>query len=197
MADLFSGAVIGAVLGEFVKHANIKIENVIRKNVSIEIETLEKGLLRRYEVFLSFRGVDTLASFISHLYASLVNHGINVFRDDDSLKRGNHISASLLQAIEQSQMSVVVFSKNYANSRWCLNELVKIMECRRTIGQIVLPVFYDVDASEVRHQTGEFGKAFQSLLSRISKKNNAASKKWRNALREASGLAGFVLLNSR
>lgn len=67
MADLISGAFIGAVLGEFVKHVNIKIENVIRKNVSIEIETLEKGLLRRYEVFLSFRGVDTRASFISHL----------------------------------------------------------------------------------------------------------------------------------
>ncbi|MCI45878.1 TMV resistance protein N-like [Trifolium medium] len=70
------------------------------------------------------------------------------------------------------------------------------MECRRTIGHIVLPVFYNVDPSEVRHQAGEFGKAFQSLLSRVSVKEDA-SLKWRHALGEASGLAGLVVLNSR
>ncbi|PNX62609.1 disease resistance protein (TIR-NBS-LRR class), partial [Trifolium pratense] len=149
---------------------------------------------RRYEVFLSFRGEDTRASFTSHLYASLQNNGIIVFKDDDSLQRGDHISTSLLEAIEQSKIAVIVFSKNYSDSGWCLNELVKIIECHRTIGQTLLPVFYDVDPSEVRHQTGEFGKAF-SLLSRISKKKDIL--KWRDALREAASLAGFVVLNSR
>lgn len=101
-----------------------------------------------------------------------------------------------MRAIRESQITVIVFSRNYADSQWCLDELVKIMECRRTIGQIVLPVFYDVDPSEVRHQTGEFGKAFQSLLNRISNKKDA-SLKWRDVLREVAGLAGIVVLNSR
>jgi len=114
---------------------------------------------RSYEVFLSFRGEDTCASFTSHLYASLQNAGINIFRDDDSLIRGDHISKALLQAIEKSQIAVIVFSINYANSQWCLNVLVKIMECHRTIGQVVLPIFYNVDQSEVRHQKGEFWKS--------------------------------------
>ncbi|WJX70671.1 hypothetical protein P8452_54750 [Trifolium repens] len=70
------------------------------------------------------------------------------------------------------------------------------MECHRTIGLIVLPVFYDVDPSEVRHQTGEVGKAFQRLLSRISNKKDV-SLKWRDALCEAAALTGFVVLNSR
>ncbi|TKY63439.1 TMV resistance protein N [Spatholobus suberectus] len=48
-----------------------------------------------YDVFLSFSGVDTRATFISHLYASLQNAGINVFKDDESLRRGNHVSDSL------------------------------------------------------------------------------------------------------
>ena len=65
-------------------------------------------------------------------------------------------------------LSVVVFSRNYAESRWCLDELEKIMECHRTIGHVVVPVFYDVDPSEVRHQTGHFGNAFQNLLNRMS-----------------------------
>jgi len=115
-------------------------------------------------VFLSFRGQDTCVSFTSHLYASLKNKGITFFKDDHSLQSGDHISTSLLQAIKKSRISVIVFSKNYAQSRWCLQELVEIMACHRTIRQIVLPVFYDVLPSEVRHQTGEFGKAFKSLL---------------------------------
>jgi hypothetical protein len=153
------------------------------------------------KVFISFRGGDTRASFISHLYASLQNAGVNVFMDDDSLQRGDQISTSLLKAIEVSQLSVIVFSRNYADSRWCLNELVKIMKCQRTMRQIVLPIFYDVDPSEVRHQKGVFGKAFQNLLNRTSKEEEDellhSELSWREALRWAASIAGFVVLNSR
>ncbi|XP_045812982.1 disease resistance protein RPV1-like isoform X1 [Trifolium pratense] len=176
-----AGQVSGSVMGEMMKHIN---------------ETVKKGLLSRYEVFLSFRGEDTRASFTSHLYASLQNNGIIVFKDDESLQTGDHISTSLPQSIEDSQISVIVFSKNYADSRWCLDELVKVMECHRTMGHIVFPVFYNVDPSEVRHQTGKFGKAFQSLLSRASVEEDV-SLKWRHALGEASGHSGFVVLKSR
>ncbi|TKY63438.1 TMV resistance protein N [Spatholobus suberectus] len=183
---------------------------------------------RIHEVFLSFRGEDTRFSFTSHLYAALQNAGIIVFKDDQSLRWGHHVSPSLLQAIEYSKISVVVFSTNYAESRWCLAELNKIMECHRTIGQVVVPVFYDVDPSEVRHQTGHFGKAFQNLENRISTEKDQEAphlKKqlrelgmseseiedtltsyltgtadvlsWREALREAAGISGVVVLNSR
>ena len=165
---------------------------------------------RIYEVFLSFRGEDTRASFTSHLHTSLNNIGIKVFKDDHSLQRGDIISTSLMQAIEQSKIAVIVFSRNYAESRWCLKELVKIMECHRTTGQVVLPVFYDVDPSEVRHQTGEFGKAFFNVVSKEEEKPLALDlnlgiasyywypeTRWRMALREAAALAGFVVLNSR
>ncbi|XP_039688481.1 disease resistance protein RUN1 isoform X2 [Medicago truncatula] len=173
---------------------------------------------RKYDVFLSFRGEDTRASFTSHLTFSLQNAGIIVFKDDQSLERGEHISTSLLQAIEISRIAVIVFSKNYADSSWCLRELVQIMSCYSTIGQVVLPVFYDVDPSEVRRQTGDFGKSFQNLLNRISQEeerrvlkwndgslqrddfpfsNKDMVRKWIDALHTAAGLAGFVVLNSR
>ncbi|MED6197377.1 hypothetical protein PIB30_055887 [Stylosanthes scabra] len=110
-----------------------------------------------YDVFLSFRGEETRATFTSHLYTSLANAGIYVFRDDDEIRRGDRISVSLLQAIRASRISVVVLSRHYANSRWCLQELENIMECRRAISQVVVPVFYGVDPSDVRNQTGLFG----------------------------------------
>ncbi|MCH82935.1 NBS-LRR resistance protein, partial [Trifolium medium] len=121
-----------------------------------------------YDVFLSFRGEDSRAKFISHLHSSLQNAGIYVFKDDDEIQRGDQISISLLRAIGQSRISIVVLSTNYANSRWCLLELEKIMEIGRSRGLVVVPIFYEVDPSEVRHQKGQFGKAFEDLISRIS-----------------------------
>ncbi|CAK8533387.1 unnamed protein product [Lathyrus sativus] len=76
------------------------------------------------------------------------------------------------------------------------------MECRRTIGQVVVPVFYHLDPSEVRNQRGGFEVAFQRLLYKITEEVeiNQALKlviSWRNALREAASIAGFVILNYR
>ncbi|GJW31130.1 TMV resistance protein N-like protein [Tanacetum coccineum] len=101
-----------------------------------------------YDVFLSFRGED---SFIDHLYAALVQNGISTFKQDDHdmLGGGKPISPEILKAIEESKFSVVVLTKNYANSAWCLEELAKIMECHDRMGQKVLPVFYHVDPSDV------------------------------------------------
>ncbi|KAM7462130.1 hypothetical protein LguiA_030251 [Lonicera macranthoides] len=113
-----------------------------------------------YDVFLSFRGFDTRKNFTDHLYDALTRAGIRTFRDDDQLPRGKHIPFQLMKAIEESRISIIVFSKNYASSTWCLNELVKVLECKNTRGQLVLPVFYDVDPSHVRKQTGSFEKAF-------------------------------------
>jgi len=53
---------------------------------------------------------------------------------DDKLRSGEEISPSLLKAIEESAISIIVLSKNYASSQWCLDELMKILECRKTRG---------------------------------------------------------------
>ncbi|KAK2379126.1 disease resistance protein RPS6 [Trifolium repens] len=151
---------------------------------------------KMYDVFLSFRGEDSRAKFISHLHSSLQNAGIHTFRDDDEIERGDQISTSLLQAIGQSTISIVVLSTNYANSRWCMVELEKIMEIGRTKGLVVVPVFYEVDPSEVRHQKGEFGEKFDDLLSKISVDEYTKSN-WRRDLIDIGGIAGFVLIDSR
>jgi hypothetical protein len=82
-----------------------------------------------------------------------------------------------------------VFSKNYAWSRWCLDELVRI---KKNTGSIVFPVFYDVLPSEVRYQTGSFAAAFVEHEKRYKKKMERVNG-WRNALKEVADLAGMVL----
>ncbi|KDP28980.1 hypothetical protein JCGZ_19531 [Jatropha curcas] len=58
-----------------------------------------------YDVFLSFRGIDTRKNFTSHLYAALKQKHITTFMDDAGLERGEEISWSLLKAIEESKIA--------------------------------------------------------------------------------------------
>ncbi|XP_021290085.1 TMV resistance protein N-like [Herrania umbratica] len=148
----------------------------------------------KYEVFLSFRGEDTRKNFTDHLYAALLRAGVNTFRDDDELARGKDISSELLKAIQESKASLLVFSKGYASSRWCLNELVNIMNCKNTVGQIVVPIFYHVDPSDVRNQTGSFAKAFAKHEEHFEA-DTEMIKRWRTALTEAADLSGWDLQN--
>nr|AAO45747.2 MRGH6 [Cucumis melo subsp. melo] len=69
-----------------------------------------------FDVFLSFRGEDTRPNFTSHLCMALRQRGINVFIDN-KLSRGEEISTSLLKAIEESKISIVIISENYASSK--------------------------------------------------------------------------------
>ncbi|GFY94383.1 disease resistance protein (TIR-NBS-LRR class) family [Actinidia rufa] len=136
-----------------------------------------------YHVFLSFRGKDIRKTFIDHLYTALVQAGIHVFRDDDEIERGEKISS-------------------YASSRWCLDELLKIVQRRKNSGQVIFPVFYDVDPSHVRKQTGTFAQAFSSYEEEVELETDERKKeslekvsRWRAALTEVANLGGKVLQN--
>ena len=102
---------------------------------------------------------------------------------------GNPISLKLLDAIEKSRMAIIIFSANYASSTWCLEELVKIVECMKG-GLKVLPIFYHVDPSHVRHQRGSFGEAFAN---HEVKENPDKVQKWRDALTTVANLVGHHL----
>ena len=141
-----------------------------------------------YDVFLSFRGEDTRNNFTSHLHKALCDQSFDTFIDND-LQKGEEISMELLKVIELSMISIVVFSKNFASSIWCLNELVKILECRNN-GQLVLPIFYKVDPSEIRKQDGEFGIALAKHEEKF-KDDIEKVKRWRKTLTEAANLFGF------
>ncbi|KAI6668666.1 hypothetical protein NL676_010778 [Syzygium grande] len=103
-----------------------------------------------YDVFLSFRGKDLHKNLISHLYKALDQNGIYTFIDSEELRRGDQISLALMKAIEESCITIIVFSEDYASSQWCLEEVAKIMECKEQNNLTVLPVFYNVDPREVR-----------------------------------------------
>ncbi|XP_076897886.1 TMV resistance protein N-like isoform X2 [Bidens hawaiensis] len=141
----------------------------------------------KYDVFLSFRGEDTRRGFVDHLYHALQGKGIITYKDDEKIQKGERISEQLVRSIEESRFYIIVFSKNYASSSWCLDELVKIMECQKTTEQIAYPVFYDVEPTEIRNQSGAVGEAFAKHV------EEEAAGRWIDALKKAADLAGWEL----
>ncbi|XP_062076341.1 disease resistance protein RPV1-like [Humulus lupulus] len=143
----------------------------------------------KYDVFICFRGEDTRCNFTSHLHKALSNNSLQVYMDE-RLERGDEISSALLKAIEDSKLSVIVFSENYASSRWCLDELVHILRCKERDEQIVVPIFYHVSPCDVRKQLGNFGVVFGELEKRF-KNNSDRLTQWRTALTSAANLSGW------
>ncbi|KAJ7961783.1 TIR disease resistance protein [Quillaja saponaria] len=143
---------------------------------------------RRHDVFLSFRGEETRHHITDQLHTALEEAGIRTFKDDINLEKGGEITTKLLKAIQMSRFAVLVFSRNYANSGWCLDELVKIIECKNEAGQLGLPVFYDVDPCDFQMQRNSFARSLGQHEERVRVENLEENKveKWREALTKAS-----------
>jgi len=141
-----------------------------------------------YDVFLSFRGEDTRHGFTGNLYKALCVRGIYTFIDDEELQSGEEITPSLRKAIEESRIAIVVLSHNYASSSFCLDELVVILDCKNK-GLLVIPVFYKVDPSDVRHQKESYGEALTKRQRRFEDVEKV--QKWKMALRQVADLSGY------
>jgi len=141
-------------------------------------------------VFISFRGPDTRYSFVDHLSSHLLRKGIFVFKDDHKLQKGESISPQLLQAIYHSRLSIIVFSKNYASSTWCLDEMAAIASRKQLSNHPVFPIFYDVDPSHVRHQNGVYKNDFVSHRSKF-KNDRDKVREWQWAMTGLANSAGW------
>ncbi|KAF3777091.1 TMV resistance protein [Nymphaea thermarum] len=142
-----------------------------------------------FDVFLSFRGTDTRKGFTGHLYDRLVLHGVYAFMDSEGLEKGQDIE-QLLKYINRSMIFMPIFSKGYAESRWCLKEISMMVAC----GRLIIPVFFDVEPVEVRDQIGQFASAFERY-ERDANMDQQEVSNWRRALRTVGELSGFHLKN--
>ncbi|XP_050873937.1 TMV resistance protein N isoform X2 [Lathyrus oleraceus] len=147
---------------------------------------------KEYDVFISFRGEDTRKTFTAQLHQALTDNNINTYIDY-ILKKGDEVGPSLAKAIKDSHISLVVFSENYATSKWCLDELLHILHCRQLHGQVVIPVFCDVDPSHVRHQKETYQKAFAKYMRELATSKSHLDKvlEWKAALSSAANISGW------
>ncbi len=141
-----------------------------------------------FDVFLNHRGVDVKGGFASHLHQELKVAGCRPFLDKPDLEKGQHGQEKIYEALECASVHVAIFSKQYADSDYCLDELCAMLKSRKYI----IPVFYHVSPSVLccEDPDGLYTTAF-----RETHKERLASevKKWKAALHTAAKLNGFKL----
>lgn len=142
-----------------------------------------------YEVYLSFRGIDIRQGFADVLYDHMDRAGIRVFRDEDELAIGDKIDKILL-AINSSQICVPIFSKTFAQSKWCLDEVRKMDELSRD----VVPIFYDVTPDDVSLKTPVY-RGFMAEHKSVYGKDQVDD--WEGALQAIAKLKGWEVVNTR
>ena len=144
-----------------------------------------------HDVFPSFRGEDVRKNFLSHIKKEFKRKTITFF-NDNGIERGESIAPELIRGIRGSNIAIVLLSRNYASSKWCLEELVEIMKCREELGQTVIAIFYTVDPSDVKKLTGDFGKVFRKTCKGKAKEE---IRRWKQALEKVAIIAGYHLSN--
>ncbi|CAA7035591.1 unnamed protein product [Microthlaspi erraticum] len=145
----------------------------------------------KHHVFPSFHGPDVRKDFLSYILKEFRSKGIDPFIDND-IERSKSIGPELIEAIRGSKIAIVLLSMNYPSSTWCLDELVEIMKCREDLGQIVMPIFYKLNPTDVKKQTGSFGKVFEKHCEGKTKEN---IERWRQVLVEVGKIAGYHSCN--
>ncbi|XP_059639344.1 disease resistance protein L6-like [Cornus florida] len=150
-----------------------------------------KASVGEYDVFLSFRGPNIRHTFNDHLYTNLVSAGVRTFRDNNDIPEGVEFAPALLKAITKSRISIPIFTKGYASSKWCLRELAEMVKSK---GQLILPIFYDVEPSAVRHQSGDSdaGRTYEEAFrEHESHSDGKTVTEWREAMTKVGALQGW------
>ncbi|KAL8101358.1 disease resistance protein RPV1-like [Apium graveolens] len=136
-------------------------------------------------VFLSFEG-ETRNNFTCFLYEALKAQGFVAFMDTNDVHIGDEVDLTIKEGIRNSMSAIVIFSQKYAYSTWCLDELVLILERKKNSRYFIIPILYEVEIGDIKHQLGNYGLALEEHRATYSHKVD----KWREALVEAGNILG-------
>ncbi|CAH2046380.1 unnamed protein product [Thlaspi arvense] len=147
------------------------------------------------QVFINFRGPNVRNRFVVFLEPILRAANINLFVDKDDVLSTD--PANLMARIGESRVAVVIFSKAYTSSDWCLDELAMIKECMDRGSLRVIPIFYKhTTPSVVEELRGKFGDSFR-VLKRKYLHEPERTRKWEEALESISKVKGMSLAKER
>jgi hypothetical protein len=104
-----------------------------------------KGLKKPKTVFVSVARKDAQSG--DALIAFLKGEGIEVLTGNHEVRAEQMVSASIEQAVLKSDVCAILWSRHYAVSPWCYDEL-SLASCRQTLGQMTIWLF-NLDDSRI------------------------------------------------
>ncbi|XP_059065266.1 disease resistance protein Roq1-like isoform X2 [Cryptomeria japonica] len=145
---------------------------------------------KQYDAFISHRGPDVKATLAKQLYKLLQERGCRAFLDREEIEGGESITSAIENAIRSSVVQIAIFSKGYAHSSWCLEELVLMLD--QQPDALFIPVFYDVQPWELRHMDNKDSQYAAEFCNHQSKARYLDKlEKWKEALKSASNISGY------
>ncbi|KAH9289012.1 hypothetical protein KI387_033129 [Taxus chinensis] len=145
---------------------------------------------RLFDVFINHRGPDVKDTLALQLYNSIKKMGFLPFLDSQEIELGDSIPSTLKNAIYSASVHIAIFSKGYAQSAWCLAELVLMLQS----GVKIIPVFYDVTPSDLRYiENGVYTDAFARYKEKVRYLNKL--DEWKKALYSVSLISGYECSN--
>ncbi|MBA0839440.1 hypothetical protein Goarm_005162 [Gossypium armourianum] len=98
------------------------------------------------DIFINHRGIDTKRTIAGLLHDHLFRLGLRPFLDSRNMKPGDRLFGKIKPAIGDCKLGVAIFSPNYCESYFCLQELALLMENKKR----VIPIFCDVKPSQLQ-----------------------------------------------
>ncbi|GLJ34138.1 hypothetical protein SUGI_0686330 [Cryptomeria japonica] len=93
--------------------------------------------------------------------------------------------------MSSAKLHIAIFSPNYAQSPWCLEELSFML----TTGTQIVPVFYHLQPDDVQYAKGVFADAF-STHEKKGRYTRQKLQEWKNALSIISLVKGQTIDNN-
>ncbi|XP_068479329.1 disease resistance protein RUN1-like isoform X1 [Phaseolus vulgaris] len=162
----------------------------------MELASSSSKIPLMYDVVINFNGEDIQRKFVSHLDSALSAVGFTTFLHHPNALHPIHIQQPILNL---SRVAIVVFTKSYSQSAWCLQQLHQIIEWHETYCRHVLPIYYEIEPSDVRLQMADFGKAFKETAQHTfsGQQLEHAISRWSHALTKAANFFGWNESNYR
>ncbi|ESW06224.1 hypothetical protein PHAVU_010G029700 [Phaseolus vulgaris] len=162
----------------------------------MEFASSSSKLPRMYDVLINFNGEDIQRKFVSHLDSALSAVGLTTFLHHPNALNPTHIQQPILNLC---RVAIVVFTRTYSQSAWCLHQLQQIIKWHQTYYRHVLPVYYEIEPSDVRLQKGDFGEAFKATAQETFSRQQLEHgiSRWSHALTKAANFFGWDENNHR
>jgi len=141
-----------------------------------------------FDVVLNHHGLDVKQNFAAPLHQALQEAGCRPLLDMESLEKGFHDQKEIDEVLGRASVLVAIFSKDYAYSYSCLEELCAMIEKKK----LIIPVFYDVSPNDLHSKlhNGPYTEAFRQMDRWLPA---SEVKKWKDALCMVAELPRFQL----
>jgi hypothetical protein len=102
----------------------------------------------KWDAFISHASEDK--NFVRPLVARLLDNGMAVWYDENSLKIGESIRALIDQGLANSRFGIVVLSRNFLKKKWPQWELDGLLTKTLSGESAILPIWLDISSEEIR-----------------------------------------------